>query len=276
MALAAWLFALSPNLIAHGTLATMELAVLASTTAMLFLFWNFLETGRWRWFWASAAMGGLAFSCKFSTVLFPLLLAVIWWLDNWCRSGCNGSQGLFRVTRKIALGMAGYLLVLLAADFAITGFATLPLSQTTGNHPTINSKFGGMLAGTLARLYETSWPQDWVGLATQAHHQMSGGSELPTGREADDRLEILLFCRAGREAADDLLVTAGGAPRWTAGTSRRTSGATAAARVIGLFLAIVAVGSTRNYGLRYLLPLAPLAIVWISRLAEEVPPVQVS
>ena len=38
---------------------------------------------------------------------------------------------------------------------------------------------------------------------------------------------------------------------------------------IGLFLAITAAGSSRNYGLRYLLPLAPLAIVWVSRLAER-------
>jgi hypothetical protein len=37
---------------------------------------------------------------------------------------------------------------------------------------------------------------------------------------------------------------------------------------IGLFLAITAIGSSRNYGLRYVLPMAPLAIVWISGLAE--------
>ena len=38
--------------------------------------------------------------------------------------------------------------------------------------------------------------------------------------------------------------------------------------VFSLYLAITAVGSSRNYGLRYLLPLAPLAIVWISALGE--------
>ena len=36
-----------------------------------------------------------------------------------------------------------------------------------------------------------------------------------------------------------------------------------------LFLTITAVGSSRNYGMRYLLPLAPLAIVWVSALAES-------
>ncbi len=97
MALAAWLFALSPNLLAHGGLATMELPLLACTTGMLCLFWTFLDTGRRRWFWASAGMGGLAVSCKFTTVLFPPILAVIWWLDGWRRGG-RGS--LFRVTRQ--------------------------------------------------------------------------------------------------------------------------------------------------------------------------------
>ncbi len=37
---------------------------------------------------------------------------------------------------------------------------------------------------------------------------------------------------------------------------------------IAFFLAITAVGSSRNYGVRYLLPIAPLAIVWVSALAE--------
>ena len=79
MALAAWLFALSPNLLAHGGLVTMELPLLASTTGMLLLFWSFLTTGRRAWFWASAALGGVAFSCKFTAVLLPPILAVVWW-----------------------------------------------------------------------------------------------------------------------------------------------------------------------------------------------------
>ena len=37
---------------------------------------------------------------------------------------------------------------------------------------------------------------------------------------------------------------------------------------MALFLVISALGSSRNYGVRYMLPIAPLAIVWISGLAE--------
>jgi hypothetical protein len=39
--------------------------------------------------------------------------------------------------------------------------------------------------------------------------------------------------------------------------------------VVAAFLAVTAIGSSRNYGLRYLLPLAPLAIIWVSNLAER-------
>ncbi|HEY2155472.1 MAG TPA: 4-amino-4-deoxy-L-arabinose transferase, partial [Isosphaeraceae bacterium] len=38
---------------------------------------------------------------------------------------------------------------------------------------------------------------------------------------------------------------------------------------IAAFLAIAMIGSKRNYGVRYLLPMAPLAIVWISALPER-------
>ena len=90
MTLAAWLIALSPNLLAHGALATMELPLVAGTTTMFWLFWRFLETNRPFWFWIAAAVGGLAFSCKFTTILVPPILAVVWWV---VRAGKEGSVG---------------------------------------------------------------------------------------------------------------------------------------------------------------------------------------
>ena len=54
-------------------------------------------------------------------------------------------------------------------------------SRSTGDHPSIDAKFGGRLAAWIARLYETPVPQDWVGFATQVHHQMSGGSSYLLG-----------------------------------------------------------------------------------------------
>ena len=171
MALAAWLFALSPNLIAHGALATMELPLVAATTAMFWLFWRFLETNRWPWFWAAAMVGGLAFSCKFTAILVPLILGAIWWFARWQ----VGERKLVGLTRRVALPILGFVLVMLLADVVVTGFARLPLSTSHGHHPTID-RWSGRAGGDLvAQLYETDLPQDWVGFATQMHHQASGG-----------------------------------------------------------------------------------------------------
>ena len=43
MAFSAWLFALGPNLLAHGSLVTMEMPLVAGMTGAFFLFWRFLR-----------------------------------------------------------------------------------------------------------------------------------------------------------------------------------------------------------------------------------------
>jgi 4-amino-4-deoxy-L-arabinose transferase-like glycosyltransferase len=268
MALAAWLFVLSPNLIAHGALVTMEQPLLACTTGMFFLFWNFLVTSRWRWFWASAALGGLAFSCKYTTVLFPPILAVVWWLDRW--QGDAGQGGFVRRTRRVALGMSTYVLIMILANTAVTGFALLSLSRSHGPHPSIAARFGGGVAPWIARLYETPIPQDWVGLATQVHHQMSGGSSYLLGERRMTGWWYYYFVALAVKQPLTVWLLAGGR-LWLArrGKLSLPDGDHMLIQVIVMFLAITAVGSARNYGLRYLLPLAPLAIVWISGLAAS-------
>jgi len=59
----------------------------------------------------------------------------------------------------------------------------------------------------------------------------------------------------------------GSEPREPSAPSSRTSRLLPV--VFPLFLTITAIGSSRNYGIRYLLPLAPLAIVWVSALAAD-------
>ena len=76
MALAAWLFALSPNLLAHGALVTMELPSGRRHHRDVL---PFLAISRDEPFDAgsgtAAAVGGLAFSCKFTAILIPPILA---------------------------------------------------------------------------------------------------------------------------------------------------------------------------------------------------------
>src|SRR5262249_48381644 len=157
MTLAAWLYALSPNLVAHGALVTMELPLVAGSTAMFWLFWRFLETKRQQWFWITSAVGGLAFSCKFTIVLIPPILAVVWWIV----SRQKEEHRLNSLTQQVVLSMIGFMVLMLLSDVAVTGFARLPLSRSHGRHPTIEKWFGSSTDGLLSHLFEIPIPQDW-------------------------------------------------------------------------------------------------------------------
>jgi 4-amino-4-deoxy-L-arabinose transferase-like glycosyltransferase len=263
MALAAWLFALEPNLLAHGGLVTMELPLVACTTAIFFLFWHFLQTDSRRAFWGAAVLGGLAWSCKFTTVLIPPILCLVWWADRWRR----GDRRLVGLTLSVAGRMLGFVAVLLLVDVLITGFAVLPISEETGAHPFLKGRFGPGLEAVLGRWLETPIPQDLAGFATQVLHQRSGGPSYLLGARRMHGWWYYYFVAmavkvplgfwllvAARAAVGDRLASAGRAAMLPA--------------IIAIYLVITAAGSSRNYGLRYILPLAPVAMVWVSGLAE--------
>jgi Dolichyl-phosphate-mannose-protein mannosyltransferase len=337
MALAAWLFALSPNLIAHGTLATMELPLVAFSAATFWFFWRFLDSRRWCWFWASAAAAGLAFSCKFTAIIFPPIIGVVWWLARWQ----EGEKHPLSLTWRVWTRMIAFVVIMVSTNLAITGFARIPLSTTRGQHPSLERWVGSKVAGEIARIYETPLPQDWVGFATQMHHQASGGlsylwgelrlkgwwyyylvalavkvplglwvlvavrlgisrEALPkigeegasaavqgvakgaveragssvTGTSADRGRFLLRWLGRPLTRPSGTLSSSGrggndGCPPPDREIARRQSHSDLLPLVFFLFLAITAVGSARNYGIRYLLPLAPLAIVWVSAVAES-------
>lgn len=247
MVLAAWLFALSPNLLAHGALITMELPLVASTTAMFWLFWRFLESNRLIWFWAAATVGGLAFSCKFTTILVPPILAIVWWIVLWKRAERPSSAH----TKRLVLSMVGFLLIMLVSNTAVTGFARMPLSKSHGRHPTIEKWFGLSTGDLFTRLYETPIPQDWVGFATQTHHQASGGPSYLLGeRRMNGWWYYYLVAVAVKVPLTFWLLTATrlcsikhGPPGPPAKTLNMVL-----LLIILLFLVMTAIGSSRNYG----------------------------
>ena len=173
---------------------------------------------------------------------------------------------------RVVVGMAGYVLVDDGwRTSLITGFAAVPLSGTRGEHPSIDGAVRQPLR-PLGSPGSTRRRSPRTGSASPPRSTTSvGRAELPARRAADDRLVVLLPRGPGGEGAADVLAAAGG-PR---GAGPATAPAIGELHdeilpwTIGLFLAIAAAGSSRNYGVRYLLPLAPLAIVWVSRLAEE-------
>ncbi len=267
MAMAAMIFALSPNLLAHGALATMELPLLATSSAMLFAFARFLQTGRRGRLWASASVGGLAFSCKFTTVLIPPILASIWAIDLWerrdsAKSGWN--QGI-RAIRTVAAGMAGYVLILVVSNLLVTGFATLPLSPRTGSHPVLESRLGPTLAGWASTILEGSYPQDWVGFARQVVLQRQGGPSYLFGERRQTGWWYYYLVTMAVKVPLGFWLLAAARSGFQAKDDRRGWVITV---YVALFLMAALLGSKRNYGVRYLLPLAPPAIVWVSALAD--------
>jgi hypothetical protein len=265
MAVAAWWFALSPNLLAHGTLVTMELPIVAAMTATTFLFWIFLRTGDRRAFFASAACAGLAWSCKYTAVLIPPIFAILWLLRRWR----DGERGLVRIAARVAGGLVMFVTVMAISDIALTGGAMLAPSERTGSHPSIDGKFGPMVGALLRRVFETPIPQDFAGFTHQMHHQAVGMTSYLFGerRETGWR-HYYLVATAVKVPLLFFLALIG---RWVFARGIKSP---SSARdwvlpvTILVFLAIASIGSKRNFGFRYLLPIAPLAIIWISGLAK--------
>jgi hypothetical protein len=271
MALAGILFAFSPNLLAHGALTTMELPLVATTTAMFLTFWSFLRTGKKRDFWLSAAIGGLAMSCKFTTVLVPPILGLTWAIDLALRKGEEPTPGPLRrsflAVSKVALGMVPFLAVMAASNLVVTGFATLPFLEPGSDHPVLEAKIPPRFRQVAETLFARSYPSDWVAFLTQVNFQKVGGSSYLLGERRKTGwwyyYPVTLAVKVPL-AFWFLFVVRLALKRGLSRDSREW-----VLPVIAIsFLAIAMLGSKRNFGIRYLLPIAPVAIVWVSGLAE--------
>ena len=207
--------------------------------------------------WSSAAAGGVAFSCKFTAILFPPILAAVWWVA----SAPTGTG-----SRSTSLGgwswyMLGFMAVMLVTNLAVTGFACVPLSTTQGRHPTLEKWLSTAATAALSRFYEMPIPQDWVGFATQLHHQASGGASYLWGERRMSGWWYYYFVALAVKVPLGLwlLVSRGWHWRSSAKTQQFTrSHIELLPLVVLFFLGITAVGSSRNYGMRYLLPSGPL------------------
>ncbi len=263
MVLAAWWFALSPNLLAHGALATMELPATADSVGSAFLFWRHLATGRRRAFVASGLLAGVAFSCKFTAVLWPILYLATWVLDRrpW------GFRALLRTTARAMILGAAFVALMIVGDLLVTGFATVPASRQVGRHPSIEARFSPALARVISAAAEMPIPQDFVGFFRQFQHQRSGGLGYLLGeRGIGGWRHYYLVAMAVKIP---LLFWVVLVARLAANRRIEAARPSATPIIIAvLYLAAASVGSSRNFGFRYLLPVAPLAIVWISGLAQ--------
>ncbi|HEU5117875.1 MAG TPA: glycosyltransferase family 39 protein [Isosphaeraceae bacterium] len=265
MALAAWVFALEPNLLAHGGLVTMEMPIVAGSALVGLLFWTFLRTGNRRWLWASGLACGLAFSCKFTAIVFPAILGLAWWLSP-SETQAGGRCPPYKIFR-VAGGMSVFVGLMLLGDVVLTGFATQTPSESRGGHPAIESRLPIAIQPAVASLIETPLPADLVAFVIQVRHQRSGGPSFLMGeRRLRGWWYYYLVAMAIKVPLGFWLLFGGRCLVGPKIARDRQEGMILV--LLGAYLAIASIGSTRNYGIRYLLPMAPMAVVWISGLAE--------
>jgi hypothetical protein len=255
-------YALSPNLIGHGSLVTMEAPLVAASAGVFWAFTVYLRTVRWQWLVLSAMLAGLAFSCKFTAVLLPVLCVGAW---GWTR--LVAGNGLSRVVVGSAGRMAVFLTAMALGNVAVTLGTVLPLSKQTGAHPAIERALGVHLGQFVSHLSEIPVPQDAAAFVRQLQHQGSGGPSYLLGqtRQRGWWYYYLASLLVKVPLGILTLAVASGIARWR----RATSGERLAQFAIVATLVITAIGSSRNYGFRYILFLAPPALVMIAALAQE-------
>ncbi len=263
MVLASWWFALSPNLLAHGSLATMETPILAAMTATFFLFWIFLRTGDRRVFAGSAVAAGLAFSCKFTAVLIPPILSILWIIA--CR--IDGEQMPRRTIARVAAGMLVFATIMAATDLVVTGGSTVTISPRSGDHPSLSGRLGPRGEAMVRRLIETPMPQDLAAFIRQSVQQKQGAPSYLLGevRSTGWRYYYLVALAVKVPLSFWLILAV---RFWANRRLLRARRDWMLPTLAVTFVAMASLGSSRNFGIRYLLPVAPFAIIWISALAE--------
>lgn len=259
-ALAAWLFALGPNLLAHGGLITMEMPITACVIGILWLYERRLATGALRPLVIGSLACGLAFSCKFTAILLPPLLAGsgllirLWRGEPWRQS--------IRLLIVEGLILTSGMLIM---DVLVSGGALLPISPRKGDHPFVDGR--GSLGRFLGQLLEIPIPQDWAGFLLQTRMQSGGGAGYLFGevRHMGWRHYYLVTLAVKVPLAAWALFAA------RAWFRDRSSGPIESFPILfaALFVLAASAGSSRNYGIRYLLPIAPAVIVWVSALATR-------
>jgi 4-amino-4-deoxy-L-arabinose transferase-like glycosyltransferase len=244
-------------------LITQETPIVATMTGMALLFWIFLRTGDRRAFIASAALAGLAVSCKYTVVLAPLILGLLWGISRWR----DGERRPSRLVVGVTGGMVGFLAIMCLTNFAITGGATIAMSERTGSHPSFDGKFGPTVERWIRSIAEARFPQELVGFARQVLMQRAGAPAYLFGEVRNTGWSYYyLVALAVKVPLTFWLILA-----IRAALTRRIPSAGRDWMLpiaAGAFVMIASVGSTRNLGVRYMLPVAPLAIVWISGMAE--------
>ena len=257
-------YALGPNMMAHGSLFTMECPLWACWVWACWAFWAYLYNGKRIYFLWAAIMAGVTFSMKFTAVLLPpiLMCAGVWqYLKE--KSWKIRNTDLLVLLQQLTL----FGLIMSLTNLVVTGFAVVPISQQRGGHPFLERNLSSEWAARLAAVLELPLPVDWVGFLNQIKHQRNGGPSYLWGEVSNHGWKWYYLVATGVKVPLAVLI-AFAARFWL--TDKKSGKHECFLPLTSfLFLAVACVMSKRNYGFRYLLPLAPVMIVWLAGFVQS-------
>ncbi len=263
--LALGFYAFSPESLAHGGLATLDVATGLVLFAALVALWRFVRTGRWReWGWL-ALMVGLAFLTRFSTLLLVpvfLVLATLATLRRRARRPGRLWVGLaLLIPTTLVMLQLGYAGRTSGVPLEVWNFQSRPFLALRHVLPHLRLPL----------------PDYYIaGLDHQGYESQLGNT--PTyllGRERSGHvwyyfpLAALFKWPLGFLGA--IVMRGALTPRLRPALRRRLGEACLGVGML-VFAGAAMFGVNLNAGVRYLFPILPLLCVWLGALAGVGPP----
>jgi 4-amino-4-deoxy-L-arabinose transferase-like glycosyltransferase len=254
------LAACSPNLIAHASLATIDLAVTATVLVAAYFFWRWAEEPGWRYCLAAAAAFALAVLSKFSALAFLPPVAGLYFVTARGRRWREIDPAAVWTAVRRAAAFCGVVFFIIWAGYLFeVGVLTPP-----GHH--FISPFGGIPRGSAPDLLVRLLGR----VPLPAHRLLQGVIELGSHNQEGHGSYLLgHFSMRGwwyyfpvavavKTTLPLLILVAMGIGLWAAGLRARVAvyPAVAAAVILGVSMA-----AGINIGLRHVLPMYPFLII---------------
>lgn len=249
------LLALSPNVLAHASLATTDTCLMAATMATLVaLTWYTRGPSVSR-----ALLLGLGLAVATASKYSGAFLVIVVALWIWRTRPARTPTPEFR--RRLALDATVFVTAFVAL-WGLHGWLLADLIPVRGLTPAHLERFGVSQgnAATLSRIASTPMPAVVRGIAYQVHHDRAGHVSFLFGRLSTHGWwyyfpVALLLKSTVVELAAFLIFVIAVVLKWRRSAVLATLGSAAA-----IFFAL-SLGSHLNIGVRYVLPLLPIAVV---------------
>ena len=280
---AACLASLSPSLLAHGGLATVDMAATSALAGACFCLWRWSHEPGWRWCLLSGVAAGAALTTKFSILgVLPVIGAaylLVARLGRWRAKNAWSAGNL----REVAARAAVFLLFTVAVIWAVYRFDVGPLwSQRclatpgcVGSSiiPAVTSRSTDPKFLQAGRESQDGWvietarnqsipaPNFWRGIAQLLDHNRDGHRAYLLGESRQRGWWYYFWVVLGIKTTLPMLLLAGfGLALWIRGARSQSGDMVFAVIPIAVIMGL-AMAANINIGVRHILPLYPFLAI---------------